>query len=93
MVSCKDKSHANGTEALQSCTKEIIMKLFREFFTKCRDYERAYDEGFSSNEVEQQLKLYKSHHKVQSMQYLMYIIACIKVLKFCLCIVKQTHDA
>lgn len=45
---CQWHNHQIVPEALQSCTKEII-------FTKCRDYEHAY------NEVEQQVKFYKSH--------------------------------
>lgn len=37
--------------------------------TKCRDYERAFSEGFSGSEIEQQVKLYKSHRRVQSNWY------------------------
>ena len=69
-VWCQSKKHtrayADGTitrlrkivpEGFDSVTKEQIYKFFRT----CRDYEKAYREGASGREVEERVKIYKSH--------------------------------
>ena len=69
-VWCQAKKHtrayADGTitrlrkvvpEGLDSVTIDQMEK----FFKTCRDYERAYREGGSGREVEERVKLYKSH--------------------------------
>ena len=72
-VWCQSKKHtrayADGTitrlrkivpEGLDSVTLLQIQKYFRT----CRDYEKAYREGSTGREVEEQVKLYKSHRRV-----------------------------
>ena len=72
-VWCQSKKHtrayADGTitrlrrivpEGLDSVTTDQIKK----FFQTCRDYEKAYREGSTGREVEQRVKLYKSHRRV-----------------------------
>ena len=74
-VWCHSKKHtrayANGSiirlrqlvpEGLNSVTTERIKKFFRT----CRDYERAYREGLQRKAVEEKVKLYKSHRRVNS---------------------------
>ena len=74
-VWCHSKKHtrayANGSiirlrqlvpEGLNSVTTERIKKFFRT----CRDYERAYREGLQGKAVEEKVKLYKSHRRVNS---------------------------
>ena len=72
-VWCQSKKHtrayANGTitrlrtivpEGLDRVTLEQIQKYFRT----CRDYERAYRQGGTGKEVEERVKVYKSHRRV-----------------------------
>ena len=73
-VWCQSKKHtlayADGTitrlrkiivpEGLDSVSVEQIKKFFRT----CRDYERAYREGGNGREVEERVKVYKSHRRV-----------------------------
>ena len=63
------RAHANGTisrlrkivpEGLDSVTVEQIKKYFRT----CRDYERAYREGGTGREVEERVKVFKSHRRI-----------------------------
>lgn len=74
-VWCHSKKHtrayANGSiirlrqlvpEGLNSVTTDMIQKFFRT----CRDYERAYREGLQGKAVEEKVKLYKSHRRVNS---------------------------
>ena len=74
-VWCQSKTHtrayANGTitrlrrivpEGLDSVTIEQKKK----FFKTCQDYENAYREGVTGREVEEHVKLYKSHRRVYS---------------------------
>ena len=60
------RAYADGTirklrkivpEGLDSVTLEQI----RKYFATCREYERAYMEGRTGREVEERVKLYKSH--------------------------------
>ncbi len=73
-VWCHSKKHtrayANGfivrlrkivPEGLDSVSTETIKKFFRT----CRDYEKAYREGLTGREVENRVKVYKSHRRVQ----------------------------
>ena len=72
-VWCQSKKftqkHANGSivrlrqivpKGLDSVTVEQIKKYFRS----CRDYERAYREGVTGRDVEEKVKIYKSHRRV-----------------------------
>ena len=72
-VWCHSKKHtrayADGTitrlrrivpEGLDTVTVEQIKK----FFKTCRDYEAAYREGGTGREIEERVKLYKSHRRV-----------------------------
>ena len=63
------RAYADGTvthlqkivlEGLDSVSVEQIKKFFRT----CRDYERAYGEGGNRREVEERVKVYKSHRRV-----------------------------
>ena len=65
------RAYANGSivrlrkivpEGLDSVKTELIKKYFR----LCRDYEKAYREGLTGKAVEQRLKVYKSHRRVQA---------------------------
>ena len=47
-------------EGLDSVTVEQIKKYFRT----CRDYERAYREGGTGREVEERVKVFKSHRRI-----------------------------
>lgn len=64
------RAYANGSivrlrtlvpEGLDSVQTELIKKFFR----KCRDYEKAYREGHTGKAIEQRVKVYKSHRRVQ----------------------------
>ena len=74
LVWCHAKKHtrayANGSivrlrklvpEGLDNVTVELIKKFFR----LCRDYECAYREGHTGKAVEQRIRVYKSHRRVQ----------------------------
>ena len=63
------RAYADGTitrlrkivpEGLDSVTLEQM----RKFFRTCRDYERAYQDGGTGREVEEQVRAYKSHRRV-----------------------------
>lgn len=63
------RAYADGTitklrkivpEGLNSVTYDQIKK----FFYTCRQYERAYREGGTGRDVEERVKLYKSHRRV-----------------------------
>ena len=63
------RAHADGTitclrdivpEGLDSVTVDQIKKYFRT----CRDYERAYREGVTGREVEERVKVFKSHRRI-----------------------------
>ncbi len=65
------RAYANGSivrlrkilpKGLDSVTKEMIMK----FFQKSKDYEKAYREGYTTENVDNIVKLYKSHRRVGS---------------------------
>lgn len=65
------RKHVNGSitrlrtvvpSSLSTCDKNLISK----FFHTCRDYMKAYHEGRSCMNVDQHVKLYKSHRKVTS---------------------------
>ena len=75
LVWCQAKKHtrayANGSivrlrtlvpEGLDGVQTELIKKYFR----LCRDYEKAYREGHTGKAVEQRVKYYKSHRRVQA---------------------------
>ena len=47
-------------EALETVTVELMNK----FFVTCRDYERAYRNGNTGEDVEKAVKVYKSHRRV-----------------------------
>ena len=72
-VWCQAKKHtrayADGTiTRLQKVVPEgldsVTIDQMKKFFKTCRDYERAYREGGSGREVEERVKLYKSHRRV-----------------------------
>ena len=43
----------------------VAVDTIRKYFRKARDYEMAYREGHNAgNEVEQALKVYKSHRRI-----------------------------
>ncbi len=63
------RAYANGSitrlrttvpEGLNSCSKELISK----FFVTCRDYLKAYREGHTYRDVDNAVKMYKSHRRV-----------------------------
>lgn len=63
------RAYADGTitrlrkivpEGLDSVTLCQIHKFFRT----CRDYEKAYQDGGSGKDVEERVKIYKSHRRV-----------------------------
>ena len=63
------RAYANGSivrlrklvpDGLNNVTTDQIKKFFR----LCRDYERAYREGHTGKDVEQVIKVYKSHRRV-----------------------------
>ena len=63
------RAHVDGTitrlraivpEGLDSVTVDQIKKYFRT----CRDYERAYREGVTGREVEERVKVFKSHRRI-----------------------------
>ena len=75
LVWCHAKRHtrayANGSivrprqlvpEGLNNVTKE--QNLIKKFFRLCREYERVYREGHTGKEVEDKIKIYKSHRRV-----------------------------
>ena len=49
-------------KSLDSVTKDLMDKFFRT----CRDYEKAYREGHDATNVEDAVKVYKSHRRVFS---------------------------
>ena len=65
-VWCQSKKHTITRlikivpEGLDSVTVEQIEKFFRT----CRDYEKAYREGGTGREVEERVKMHKSHRRV-----------------------------
>ena len=65
------RAYANGSivrlrnlvpDGLNSVTTEQI----KNFFRLCRDYERAYREGHTGKDVEETIKVYKSHRRVNA---------------------------
>ena len=65
------RAYADGTitrlrkivpEGLNSVTQDQIKK----YFATCREYERAYREGVTGRDVEERVKVYKSHRRVNN---------------------------
>ena len=65
------RAYANGTitrlrtivpQALDTCKPDLICK----FFLTCRDYLNAYAEGHTCKNVDEAVKIYKSHRRVFS---------------------------
>ena len=72
-VWCQAKKHtrayADGTitrlrKVVPEGLDSVTIDQMKKFFKTCRDYERAYREGGSGREVEERVKLYKSHRRV-----------------------------
>ena len=60
-------------EGLDSVTLELMKKFFRT----CRDYERTYRGGGSGREVEERVKIYKSHRRIFSENvYACFLFCC-----------------
>ena len=65
------RAYANGSivrpreivpKGLDSVSTEMIQKFFRT----CRDYEYAYREGLIGKAVEERVKVYKSHRRINN---------------------------
>ena len=65
------RGHCNGSiirlrkivpEGLATVNRELIHR----FFLTCTDYERAYSEGHTCHTIDEVVKKYKSHRRVQS---------------------------
>ena len=65
------RAYANGSivrlrkivpEGLETATKDMIII----FFQKSKDYEKAYREGYTTENVDSIIKLYKSHRRVSN---------------------------
>ena len=76
-VWCQSKKH---TRAYANCTitqlrkifpeglDNVTLQLMKKFFRTCRDYEKAYREGGTGREVEERVKIYKSHRRVYNIE-------------------------
>ena len=49
--------------ALDTCKPDLISKVF----VTCRDYLKAYAEGHTCKDVDEVVKIYRSHRRVFSM--------------------------
>ena len=65
------RQYVNGTivklrSVIPTSLEAVTVEMMNKFFRTCRDYEMAYRSGCKGKEVEAQVKLYKSHHRVFS---------------------------
>ena len=74
-VWCHSKKHtrayANGSiirlrEIVPKGLDRVSTEMIQKFFRTCRDYEHAYWEGLIGKAVEDRIKVYKSHRRINS---------------------------
>ena len=62
MCICQWIDRTSKRKGLDSVSTEMIQKFFRT----CRDYEHAYREGLIGKAIEERVKVYKSHRRINS---------------------------
>ena len=72
-VWCQSKKHtrayADGTitrlrKIVPQGLNSVTLDQIKKYFATCREYERAYREGVTGRDVEERVKVYKSHRRV-----------------------------
>ena len=65
------RQYANGTitrlrKIVTECLDTVTPEMISKFFNTCRTYEKVYREGKSVKEVDQFVKQYKSHRRINN---------------------------